>query len=203
VGTKAIIAVLIMVLLFVSTSCSTPPARTTQAPLPSFPIPTTPVPVPPLKTSPSATLPMMTHISRAFGISIGYPESWKVQELTYQGITNEVFIADRSLIGQVSIITLDESYKKQTNCYTPTDRINLILADTNSPDRSLLTKPTKTMVDGHDACTVSYILTRSNKYCRYISIMKGTLLYSVKGVAQDPLFRPEIDAVLDSFRFTN
>lgn len=151
---------------------------------------------------PEPTLPpMKTFTSTYYGVAVDYPESWRAEEKSYQGVPYEIFISDSGLIVQMDISTIDSEFQQQQNVFTPEDMINWDLKNVGGSNMELLTKPTTTTIQGYPACTVTYVKPWNGNWYKHIEIKKGNLIYSIRGLTQDPLYQPEIEAMLDSFRF--
>ncbi len=153
---------------------------------------------------PTSTLPTMkTFTSEYYGVAVNLPVSWRAEQESYQNIPYQIFLSDPALIVQMEISTLDQEFQRLHKIYTPEDAVNWYLKLGNTVDRTLLSKPTSTTIQGFPACVVTYVKPSNGSWHEYFSIKKGNLLYTVKGMTQDRIYKPEIEAMLNSFRFIN
>lgn len=165
---------------------------------------TSPVTTPaePEDTEPEATLPpMTTYTSSYYGVAIDYPEGWRAKTSSYQGVPYSIDLSHPGLIVQMGISTWDREFQQKVKVFTPQEYINWVLANWGGSTMDLLAKPATTTIQGYEACTVALVARSTGHWYRYIAVKKGDLLYTIRGLTQDPLYQPEIEAMLDSFRF--
>ena len=143
-----------------------------------------------------------TRTSQYYGVAVDTPDGWTAKHDSYQGVPYQITVSDPAHIVWIVITTRDPEFQKRHDLVTAEDEVNRWLRDVvGTRDRSLLTRPTVTAIQGYSACTVTYVTPSNGKWHRFTAVRKGNLIYCISGVNSDPLYQGEAEAILSSFRF--
>ena len=147
--------------------------------------------------------PMRTFVSDSYGVSIKYPASWDAYQVrtAFEDKPSYIVIRHPAGIVQVAILRLDLDDQLRRGVLTPEDEVNRYLRLYDASDRTILNKPKMSSIQGHSACSVTFMRPSRGHWHKYIAVKKGNYMFTVSGINEDTLYHAEVNAILNSFRF--